>query len=191
MLAAHDHGDSLCGDVCIEMRTRGTDSSIYTFSVDGKPVAQANIRDYSVEKLKNLPEDFSSVKYHVMKLDSGKLDVSGECRIGDLRPGLKNVCLEAVVSKKSIVRAVTSGNGAPLLVCSVTLSDGTGEIPLTLRNNQIETVFEGDRVQIHNATVSRYRGEPRLLPSRKAGGLIVIEPNTKARLRESPKETLV
>jgi hypothetical protein len=54
-----------------------------------------------------------------------------------------------------MLRAVTSGNGAPLLVCSVTLSDGTGEIPLTLWNNQIETVFEGDRVKTHNATVSR------------------------------------
>jgi len=158
---------------------------MYMFSVDDKPVAQADIRDYSVEKLKNPPEEFLSRMDHVMRLDSNKLDANGERRIGDLRLGSKNVCFKAVVSKKSIVKAVTSRYGVPLRVCSVTLSDETGEIPLTLWNNQIETIFEGDRVQIHNAKVKSYRGETRLWLNRKAGGLTVIEPETNARSREA------
>ena len=176
MLAAHDHGDSRCGEVCIEIRSRGIDSSMYMFSVDGKPVAQADIPDYSVEKLKNPPEEFSECMDHIMdREEPSRLDANGERRIGDLKLGLRDVCFKAVVAKKSIVRAVTSRYGAPLLVCSITLSDGTGEIPLTIWNNQIGTISEGDRVQVQDARVRNYRGEIQLSLSRKAGGLTVIE----------------
>jgi hypothetical protein len=181
MLDAHDRGNSRCGNVSIEIRRRGADSSMYMFSVDGKPVAQANIPDCSVGRLENLSEEFSRWVDDVVEVDdSNKVDMNGERRIGDLRLGLKDVCFKAVVAKKSSVRAVTSRDGAALLVCSVTLSDGTGEIPLTVWNNQIGTVSEGDRVQVHDARVRSYRGEIQLSLSRKAGGLIVLESGMKA-----------
>ena len=153
---------------------------MYMFSVDGKPVAQADIPDYSVEKLKNPPEEFSGCMDHIMDREEPRLDANGERRIGDLRLGLRDVCFKAVVAKKSIVRAVTSRYGAPLLVCSVTLSDGTGEIPLTIWNNQTGTIFEGDQVQVHDAKVRNYRGEMQLSLSRKVGGLTVLESGLKA-----------
>ncbi len=154
---------------------------MYMFSVDGKPVAQADIPDYSVEKLKNPPEEFSECMDHIMdREEPSRLDANGERRIGDLKLGLRDVCFKAVVAKKSIVRAVTSRYGAPLLVCSITLSDGTGEIPLTIWNNQIGTISEGDRVQVHDARVRNYRGEIQLSLSRKAGGLTVIESGINA-----------
>ena len=92
---------------------------------------------------------------------------------------MKGVCFKAVVTKKSDVRAVTSRYGMPLLVCSVTLSDGTGEIPLAVWNNQIATIAKGDRVQVSDARVRNFRGEIQLSLSRKAGGLIVLESGTK------------
>lgn len=181
MLAARDRGISRCGKVGIKIRAHGRDSSTFMFSVNGEPVAQANVPDYSVGRLKNPPEEYSRYIDDVREHEaSDKLDVNGERRISTLRLGLRNVCFKAVVSKKSIVRAVTSRYGAPLLVCSVTLSDGTGEIPLTLWNNQIDTIFEGDRVQIHDARVRSYRGDIQLSLSRKPGGVTVIEPETKS-----------
>ena len=80
------------------------------------------------------------------------------------------------MSKKSVVRAVTSKDGTPLLVCDVTLSDGTGEIPLAVWNGQISTVFEGDVVQIQNARVRSYRGQIQLSLGRRTGILTVVEP---------------
>ena len=77
--------------------------------------------------------------------------------------------------KKSQVRAVTSKDGDPLLVCDVTLSDGTGEVPLAIWNNQIDTVSRGDMVQIQNARVRGYRGEMQLALGRKTGSLTVLE----------------
>jgi hypothetical protein len=181
MLAARDHGVSRCGKVSIELRLRGVASSTYMFSVEGRPVAQAHIPDHSVKELENLPDELSRYINTVEEdRDSNKLDADGERRISDLRLGLKSVCFKAIVTKKSDVRAVTSRYGMPLLVCSVTLSDGTGEIPLTLWNNQIPTVSEGDRVQLRDARVENFRGTTQLSLDRKTGGLIVLESGTKA-----------
>jgi len=74
---------------------------------------------------------------------------------------------------------VTSKDGNPLLVCSVTLSDGTGAIPLTIWNNQISTISEGDLVQVQNAKVGSFRGEIQLSLSRKTGVLSVLQPANK------------
>jgi ssDNA-binding replication factor A large subunit len=89
---------------------------------------------------------------------------------------LRRVSFRARVVKKSAVRAVTSKDGTPLLVCDVTLSDGTGEIPLAVWNSEIGTVSEGDSVQIENASVRSYRGKIQLSLSRSMGGLTVLKP---------------
>jgi hypothetical protein len=176
MLAARDHGVSRCGKVSIELRLRGVASSTYMFSVEGKPVAQADIPDHSVKELENLPDELSR---YINTVEEHR-DSNGERKISDLRLGLKDVCFKAIVTKKSDVTAVTSRYGMPLLVCSVTLSDGTGEIPLTLWNNQTATVFKGDRVQVRDARVGNFRGTIQLSLSRKTGEVIVVESETKA-----------
>jgi ssDNA-binding replication factor A large subunit len=180
MLAAREHGVSQCRKVSIELRVRSVASSIYMFSVEGKPVAQAHIPDDSVKQLEDLPDELSRYINTVEEDKDSKLDPNGERRIGDLRLGLKGICFKAIVTKKSDVKAVTSRDGMPLLLCSVTLSDGTGEIPLTLWNNQTTTVFKGDRVQVRDARVGNFRGTIQLSLDRKTGGLIVLESATKA-----------
>ncbi len=104
-----------------------------------------------------------------------KLDANTVSSIGNLKLGLSGVSFKATVIKKSQVRAVTSKDGNPLLVCDVTLSDGTGEIPLAIWNNQIDTVSQGDIVQIQNARVRSYRGEIQLTLGRKTGVMTVLE----------------
>jgi len=176
MLAARDHGVSRCGRVSIELRLRGVASSTYMFSVEGRPVAQADIPDHSVRELKNLQNELSR---YINTVEEHR-DSNGERKISDLKSGLKGVCFKAIVTRKSDVRAVTSRDGVPLLICSVTLSDGTGEIPLTLWNNQTATISKGDRVQVRDARVRNFRGTTQLSLDRKTGGLIVLEPGTKA-----------
>ena len=176
MLAARDHGVSRCGKVSIELRLRGVASSTYMFSVEGKPVAQAHIPDHSVKELENLPDEFSR---YINTVEEHR-DSNGERKISNLRLGLKDVCFKAIETRKSDVRAVTSRFGVPFLICSVTLSDGTGEIPLTLWNNQTARIFKGDRVQVRDARVRNFRGATQLSLGRKTGQLIVLESGTKA-----------
>jgi ssDNA-binding replication factor A large subunit len=145
------------------------------FSVKGQPLAQANIQNDSIRKLTRLPEEFSHLLDDEKPSDSAKLDAGSKSAIGNLRYGLNAVSFKAQVVKKSEVRAVTSKDGTPLLVCDVTLSDGTGQIPLAVWNSQIGTISEGDLVQVQNAWLRSFRGE-RQLSLRKTGLLTVLEP---------------
>jgi hypothetical protein len=169
-----------CGELMIELRLRGKRSSTYMFSVKGHALSQADIKDESVDKLTRLPDEFSSfLNGEDKRSDSRKLDAGVESEIGKLRYGFSGVSLKARVVKKSEVRAVTSKDGTALLVCDITLSDGTGEIPLAVWNNQIGTVSQGDLVRIENARVRSFRGEIQLSLSRKVGVLTVLEPASK------------
>ena len=175
ILVARNRGNSRCGKVSIQTRRHGAASSTYMFSVEGKWLAQADIPNDSVEMLRNPPERFSRYIDAIQEREANKLDAKGERSVRDMRLGLKSVSFKAVVVKKSEVRAVTSRDGVPLLVCSVTLSDGTGEIPLSIWNNQIATISEGDRVEVHDARVRSFRGQIQLSLRRKTGRLTILE----------------
>jgi ssDNA-binding replication factor A large subunit len=142
------------------------------FSLKGRPLAQANLQNDSIRKLERLPEGYMLANE---PRSAKKLDANTVCAIGNLRLGLSGVSFKANVIKKSQVRAVTSKDGNPLLVCDVTLSDGTGQIPLAIWNNQIDTVSQGDVVQIQNARVRSYRGEIQLTLGRKTGLMTILE----------------
>lgn len=172
MINAQERGTAHVGKFTISLRERGDISSVYMFAHGGKPLGQAEIRSDSIEKLRRVPADFTfSFSRRVEPQGPGPIERS----IRDLKLGLKGVSFKAQVVKKSDVRAVTSRDGNPLLVCSVTLSDGTGEIPLAIWNNQINTISEGDLVQIHDARVRSFRGEIQLALNRKTGALTVLE----------------
>jgi hypothetical protein len=173
-------GKSRCEELSIEVRDHLDDSSTYMFSAEGEPLAQAHIRNESVERLVKLPDELSSfLEVDGKRRDLSKLDGRVESAISDLRYGLSGVSFKAHVIKKSEVRAVTSKDGNPLLVCSVTLSDGTGAIPLTIWNSQINAISEGDLVQVQNAKVGSFRGEIQLSLGRKTGVLSVLVPANK------------
>jgi ssDNA-binding replication factor A large subunit len=145
------------------------------FSLDGKVLAQANIQDASVMKLARPPEFFFGLQDTDKRAGSNRLDANTVSAISTLRLGLKGVSFKARIVKKDEVRAVTSRDGNPFLVCDVTLSDGTGEIPLGVWNGQIGTVSLGDLIEVHNASVRSYRGQLQLSLGRKTGLLTVLE----------------
>lgn len=175
MLKAHERGKARCGKFSIELRDENEIASTYMFSVDGRPLAQAKIPMDSVNKLKRLPDEFSDFDAE----ESEEANEKMERTIGGLKYGLRGVSFKAQVVKKSEVRAVTSKDGNPLLVCSVTLSDGTGEIPLVVWNSQIATVSEGDVVQVQDARVGSFRGEKQLSLDRKTGALQILQSAAK------------
>ena len=182
LLATWQQHKTQCGDLLIELRQRGERSSTYMFSAKGHALAQAKIKNDSIGKLNHLPDELShSLDVDKDRSNSAKIKSGVESAIGNLRFGYSGVSLKARVVRKSEVRAVTSKDGTPLLVCDVTLSDGTGEIPLAVWNNQIGTISQGDLVQIQNARVRSFRGEIQLSLGRKVGVLTVIESASKER----------
>lgn len=174
LLAAKKRRTAQCGDLQIEIRSSEATSSMYMFSANGKTLAQADLQTDSINKLKRLPAEFCSFLETKEKTTNlNRLGMASE--IGTLRYGFSGISFKARVVQKSPVRAVTSKDGTPLLVCDVTLGDGTGEIPLAVWNNQIGAVAKGDLIQIENARVRSFRGKIQLSLSRKTGVLTVLE----------------
>ena len=182
LMAAERKGKAQCRGLRIEIRSRAEAASTYMFSVDDEPFAQATIRTSSVRKLVKLPEEYSRfLQQDENRFERGPNGSTLPRDIGNMRVGQGGLSFKAHVVRKSDVRAVTTRDGTPLLVCSITLSDGTGQIPLAVWNSQISEISEGDIVEVRNARVRNFRGEIQLALSRKAGVLRVLEPAAKAK----------
>jgi hypothetical protein len=185
LMTATRKGKAQCKNLKIETRSRAETASTYMFSLDGEPFAQATIRNSSVKKLVKLPQEYSSfLEDDENRLDRNRNGSALPREIGNMRVGQGGLSFKAHVVRKSEVRAVTTRDGTPLLVCSITLSDGTGQIPLAVWNSQINEISEGDLVEVQNARVRNFRGEIQLALSRKAGVLRVLEPAA------GPKQTV-
>ena len=84
-------------------------------------------------------------------------------KIKDLKDGMKRVEVEAKVVDKQGPREVLSRyKDVVHRVANATISDGTGNIKLTLWNDQIDQVNLDDNVKIENGYVTSFRGEIQL-----------------------------
>jgi len=84
-------------------------------------------------------------------------------KIGDLKDGMKRVDVEATVLDKTGPREVLSRyKDVVHRVANATISDGTGNIKLTLWNDQIEQVNVNDKIRIEQGYVTSFRGEIQL-----------------------------
>ncbi len=84
-------------------------------------------------------------------------------KIKDLRNGMKRVEVEAKVLEKTTPREVMSRyKDETYRVADAKIDDGTGQIKLTLWNEQIDQVNENDTVKIENGYVTSFRGEIQL-----------------------------
>ncbi len=84
-------------------------------------------------------------------------------KIKDLKNGMKRVDVEANVVEKGATREVMSRyKNETYRVANAIISDGTGQIKLTLWNDQIEQVNENAAVKIENGYVTSFRGEIQL-----------------------------
>jgi replication factor A1 len=76
---------------------------------------------------------------------------------------MRRVDVEAKVIEKSPAREVTSRyKNETYQVADALIRDDTGQIKLTLWNEQIEQVKENDSVKIENGYVTSFRGEIQL-----------------------------
>jgi len=83
-------------------------------------------------------------------------------KIIELRPGMRRVGVSGKVTEISEVRDVTTRAGDQSRVATATLSDESGQVKLTLWNEQIDQVKVNDSVIIENGYVTSFRGETQL-----------------------------
>lgn len=105
--------------------------------------------------------------------------------IKDLEVRQGNVDIVVEVVDKGEIREF-SKFGRTGRVCNATVKDESGEIKLTLWNEQIDQVNVGDKVHITNGYVNEFQGEKQLTTG-KFGKLEVVE---KAEETEEKKEEI-
>lgn len=113
--------------------------------------------------------------------------------IKDLQPRQGKVDIVVEVVEKGEVREFNKF-GKTGRVCNATVKDETGEVKLTLWNEQVDQVNAGDKVKITNGYVGEYQGEMQLTTG-KFGQLEVIgkseetteEKPAEEKTKEEPK----
>lgn len=86
-----------------------------------------------------------------------------DAKVGELSPSSRAVNVLAKVVSKSEVRNITAGrDGEPHKVSDALVGDETGCIYLTLWDDNIEKVKEGDTLAVKNGYINLFRGNMRL-----------------------------
>lgn len=92
--------------------------------------------------------------------------------ISELQPGQGNVTIEGEITEVQQPRTFEKF-GKSGRVANATLKDDTGEIKLSLWNEQIDLVKPGSKIRITNGYVSEWKGELQLTTG-KFGKLEVV-----------------
>lgn len=84
-------------------------------------------------------------------------------KIKELRNGMRRVDVAAKVLEKSPTREVMSRyKDVVHRVANTIISDDTGNIKLTLWNDQIDKVNVNDNIKVENGYITTFRGEMQL-----------------------------
>ena len=83
-------------------------------------------------------------------------------KIAEIRDGMRRIDTEGKIIEVSEIRDVTLRSGQPARVADATLQDDTGTVKLSLWNEDIDRVKEGDSVRIENGYVGSFRDEIQL-----------------------------
>ncbi|MEK6928717.1 MAG: OB-fold nucleic acid binding domain-containing protein [Nanoarchaeota archaeon] len=107
-------------------------------------------------------------------------------KISELKVGQGKADIEAIVKSKSEPRVINK-YGKELRVANAVISDESGEIKLTLWNDDIGKVNVGDTIKITNGYVSEFNGEKQLTNG-KFGKLEVVSGSGKKNDSEDIEE---
>jgi len=94
-------------------------------------------------------------------------------KIKELKAGQGKVDVEGVIKSMGEVRIINK-YGKDLKLCNAVVGDDSGEISLTLWNDDTDKVKQGNKVKITNGYVSEFNGKLQLT-SGKFGKLEVVD----------------
>jgi replication factor A1 len=169
IVEAWNNDGSECKQLAIKCRVRTKNSAIFLFTTD-REVAQFPI---SITLLQGKNQLESYTKTILARVSSVKNFEGVDSKIGDLKVGMKKVRLKAEVLEIPKSKIVYTRYGTTACVSNALIRDETGSMKMSLWNQQINTVHEGDVIDVKNVTVAWFSGERQLRLGR-SGSLCVI-----------------
>lgn len=106
-------------------------------------------------------------------------------KISEIKSGQGKIDVEAVIIDITPVREIKK-YGKTLRVATATLQDDSGEIKLSLWNQDTEKVSNGDKIKIVNGYASEFKGEKQLTTG-KFGKMEILEKNEQIRTNQIPE----
>lgn len=80
-------------------------------------------------------------------------------KISELKPGMRNVSVNAKVDSVGQPRTVNLKSGGTNTVADAVISDETGSIKLSLWGEDINKIAAGDRISVENGYINTFKGE--------------------------------
>lgn len=161
LVSTKEHKKTNCGEISIECRGNVEDERIFLMMEGSTVVAQLRVSEgFLLEKGNPLRKfmDTARIRRYIAK----KSDAPQTSSIRDLRVGMRNVNLNAMVLEIPEPTYVYTRFGNNAVVTNALIGDATGTIKLCLWNDQIGCVSVGDNIQIRNARAFTFRGEKQL-----------------------------
>jgi replication factor A1 len=122
-----------------------------------------------------------------------------DAKVNELNPQSRAVNVLAKVVSKTEVRSIAAGrDGAAHKVSDALVGDETGSIYLTLWDDNIEKVNEGDTIQVKNGYINLFRGNMRLnigrygtleISQQALQGEVNTENNMSTQVYEQPRRS--
>lgn len=161
LVLAEKEQEATCGEFLIKCRSKRQDKAIMLITKGSKVVAQFPMsRAFLLEQGNPIKSFITPSLVH--RRSSNKSEHSSLLHIKDLKSGMKQISLTAKIIEIPKPRLVYTRFGNYAVVSNAVITDDTGAIKLCLWNQQIESVSEGDTVQIENARMSTFKGESQL-----------------------------
>ena len=164
--SAWEEEEATCNELSIQCRGKTHDKAIFLFLKGFKVVAQFPIsKGFLLEQdnpIKNLMET-DMIRRHLVKKNKEPHSLP----IRDLRNGMNHINVRAKVLEIPTPKLVYTRFGNFASVANALIADETGTIKLCLWNQQIESISNGDTIQIENARTSIFKGERQLSIGKK------------------------
>ncbi len=151
---AWNQKESKSKQMTIKCRQKNEGSAVFLFSLGQKVVAQFPVPNKVLQGEYQL-EDYS-------RMIPRRASTVVNPRIEDLRAGMKDVNLKVRVLEIPEPNRVYTRLGIPAFVSNVLVSDETGTMRMSLWNQQIAKVSEGDEINIQKGRVASYKGNLQL-----------------------------
>jgi hypothetical protein len=172
LLASGETGKATCGPLTIECRGRMDGKIYYLIKKGSEVVSQFPVSENFLASQRNPLRNFMETDMvQSYKPDEPEKPVFSQ--IEDLKVGQSHANLRAEVAEVSEPRYVNTQFGSRIRFAKALLKDETGEISLCLWKEQVDGLFSGDRIEVENASVKKFRGKKQLTLGNK-GRITVI-----------------
>jgi hypothetical protein len=187
LVSAKASGKAFCEELSVEYRGSITGEAIFLIKKDGNVVVQFRVDEEMLTRKDIRFENWMETDKIRKQIAKQNPASPISLLIKDLRSGMKKVNVEAQVLEVPKPQMVHTQFGNSAMLTNAVIADESGKIKLSLWDTQVTAINTGDTIQINNASVAAFKGEPQLRLGKNA--VITIIQQDKPKDKKPSKTT--